>query len=50
MNSITASQRKIKSHKKLIRYIEYYLYKKIIESTNYKNGTDFEKIANELGI
>lgn len=50
MNSATVSQLKIKLHKKLIRYIENYLDKKTIESTNYKNGKDFEEVAKELKI
>lgn len=50
MNSATVSRLKIKLHKKLIRYIENYLDNKTIQSTNYRSGKDFEKVARELGI
>ena len=37
-------------YEKLVSYLEDYVDSKIVEKTDFSKGTDFEKVAKELGI
>jgi len=37
-------------YEKLVSYLEEYADSKVIENTDFSKGTDFEKVAKELGI
>lgn len=37
-------------YEKIVSYIEDFIDRRAVETTNFKKGRDFEKVAKELGI